>query len=209
MVWECGSSGDDVVGSVYAATHAALQVLQRWLAGGQAGTLVVLTHGAVGLPGEDVSDLAAAAVWGLVRSAQAEHPGRIVLIDTDTAVDAAALAAAGEPQLLVRAGAVHAARLAPAPPLLELPAGEPAWRLAIGGGGTLEDLVIAALPAGTSTAAGGAGAGGGGSGRGQFPGCGGGVGDVSRARPRCWVQKAPGWSSRPVLRSLVWPLVTR
>ena len=78
---------------------------------------------AVGWPGEDVSDLAAAAVWGLVRSAQAENPGRIVLIDTDAAVDAAVLAGVGEPQLLVRGGAVHAARLSPAPPLLALPAG--------------------------------------------------------------------------------------
>ena len=67
------------------------------------------------LSGETVSDLAAAAVWGLVRSAQAENPGRIVLIDADTAVDAAELVATGEPQLLVRAGGVHAARLAPAP----------------------------------------------------------------------------------------------
>ena len=69
-----------------------------------------------------------------------------MLIDTDTAVDAAALAAVGELQLLVRAGVVHAARLAPAPPLLELPAGQPAWQLAAGGGGTLEDLVIQPCP---------------------------------------------------------------
>jgi 4-hydroxyphenylalkanoate synthase len=146
VVWECGSADEDVVGSVYRATHAALQVLQRWLAADRAGTLVVLTHRAVGLPGEDVSDLAAAAVWGLVRSAQAEQPGRIVLIDTDTAVDAGALAAAGEPQLLVRAGRVHAARLAPAPPLLALPAGESAWWLAAGDGGTLDDLLIRPYP---------------------------------------------------------------
>jgi 4-hydroxyphenylalkanoate synthase len=146
VVWQCESAGDDVVGSVYTATHTALQVLQRWLAGSQTDTLVVLTQGAAGLPGEDVSDLAAAAVWGLVRSAQAENPGRIVLIDTDTEVDAAVLAAAGEPQLLVRAGAVHAARLAPASPLLALPAQTPAWRLATGGGGTLEDLVVQPCP---------------------------------------------------------------
>jgi 4-hydroxyphenylalkanoate synthase len=146
VVWQHGSAGEDVVGSAHSATHAALQVLQRWLAGSEIGTLVVLTHGAVGLPGEDVSDLAAAAVWGLVRSAQAEHPGRIVLIDADAAVDAAVLAATGEPQLLVRAGAVHAARLAPAPPLLAVPAEEPAWRLSAGGGGTLEGLVIRPCP---------------------------------------------------------------
>jgi 4-hydroxyphenylalkanoate synthase len=142
VVWECDSSDADAVGSAYSATHAALQVLQRWLSADRAGKLVVLTRGAVGLAGEDVSDLAAAAVWGLVRSAQGEHPGRIVLIDTDTAVDAAVLAAAGETQLLVRGDAVYAARLAPVPPLLALPAGGSAWRLAAGGGGTLDDLVI-------------------------------------------------------------------
>ena len=69
-----------------------------------------------------------------------------MLIDTDAAVDAAALAGAGELQLLVRAGVVHAARLAPAPPLLELPAGRPAWQLAVAGGGTLEDLLIEPCP---------------------------------------------------------------
>ncbi|BCI89845.1 hypothetical protein NIIDMKKI_50510 [Mycobacterium kansasii] len=145
VVWECGSVGADAVGSTYAATHAGLQVLQSWLGTDRAGTLVVLTRGAVGLPGEDVSDLAAAAVWGLVRSAQAEQPGRIVLVDADAPVDAVALAAVGEPQLVVRGGVVHNARLAPAPPLLALPA-EEAWRLAAGGGGTLEDLVIEPCP---------------------------------------------------------------
>ena len=39
--------------------------------------------------GEGVTDLAGAAVWGLVRSAQAEHPGRVVLVDSDGSVDVA------------------------------------------------------------------------------------------------------------------------
>ena len=89
-MWWCGSRAlplTGVVGSVYAATHAALEVLQSWLAGDGSGVLVVLTHGAVGLAGEDVTDLAGAAVWGLVRSAQAEHPGRVVLVDSDGSVD--------------------------------------------------------------------------------------------------------------------------
>ncbi|WP_428342908.1 SDR family NAD(P)-dependent oxidoreductase [Mycobacterium sp.] len=145
VVWECATTHDDLVGSVHAATRTALQVLQRWLAG-HAGTLVVLTHGAVGLSGEDVSDLAAAAVWGLVRSAQAEHPGRIVLVDSDSAIDVAVLVAAEEPQLLVRAGVTSVARLTPVPRLLELPARQPVWQLATGGGGTLEDLVIQPCP---------------------------------------------------------------
>lgn len=70
--------------------------------------------GVAGEPGEDITDLAGAAVWGLVRSAQTEHPGRIVLVDTDAALDDAAMAAvlaAGEPQVLWRGGQVYTARV--------------------------------------------------------------------------------------------------
>ena len=43
-----------------------------------------LPHRGRRLPGPAESpDLAAAAVWGLVRSAQSEHPGRFVLLDSD------------------------------------------------------------------------------------------------------------------------------
>ncbi len=146
VVWEPSSATHGVVGSVYAATHEVLGVLQSWLAGDGSGILVVLTHGAVGLAGEEVTDLAGAAVWGLVRSAQAEHPGRVVLVDSDGSLDAGTVIGCGEPQLVVRSGVVHAARLAPmgAGAVLELPAD--GWQLAAGGGGTLEDVVVA--PAG-------------------------------------------------------------
>ncbi|MQY09719.1 type I polyketide synthase [Actinomadura macrotermitis] len=105
-----------------ADVFAALDAVQAWLSDGRfaAATLVVATSGAMALPGEDVTDPAGAAVWGLVRSAQSEEPGRIVLADLDD--DPAALAAAlgsGEPQVVVRAGTVHAPRLArvrPGPP---------------------------------------------------------------------------------------------
>ena len=64
------------------------------------------------------------------------NPGQTVLIDADAAVDAAALAAVGEPQLLVRAPALRMRHDRPRPlPPLVLPAGESAWRLATGGGG--------------------------------------------------------------------------
>ncbi|WP_043468037.1 type I polyketide synthase, partial [Kitasatospora sp. MBT66] len=60
-------------------------------------------------------DLTAAPVWGLVRSAQSENPGRIVLVDTDgTDASEAALAAAvagGEPQLALREGRARVPRL--------------------------------------------------------------------------------------------------
>ncbi len=148
VVWEPGSGADGVLRCAYAATHEVLGVLQSWLAGAGAGVLVVLTRGAAGLAGEDVTDLAGAAVWGLVRSAQAEHPGRVVLVDSDGSLDVAELIGCGEPQLVVRSGVPHAARLAAvgAGAVLELPAG--GWRLAAGGGGTLEDVVVApAAPA--------------------------------------------------------------
>ncbi|MGH3880716.1 MAG: SDR family NAD(P)-dependent oxidoreductase, partial [Actinophytocola sp.] len=95
-----------VVDRVHVSTASVLEHLQGWLTGEDARPLVFVTRGAIG-----GTDPAAAAVWGLVRSAQAEHPGRFVLVDTDddTLVDAAV--ATGEPQLLIRDGEVRAARL--------------------------------------------------------------------------------------------------
>ncbi len=119
VVWEWASE-PDVVGAVHAGTHQALAMLQAWLASERfaRSTLMVVTRGAACLPGEVATDVAASAVWGLMRSAQAENPGRIVLVDTDAEgdVDVAGLLAADEPQLVVRGGAVHAARLARAAP---------------------------------------------------------------------------------------------
>ncbi|MDQ7806835.1 SDR family NAD(P)-dependent oxidoreductase [Amycolatopsis sp. A133] len=100
-------------GSVREVTAAVLERLQEELAGDE--LLVVATSGAVSVGGEDVTDLAAAAVTGLVRSAQAENPGRFVLVDADADVDADAVPAElplGEPQLALRAGKWHVPRLA-------------------------------------------------------------------------------------------------
>ncbi|MGO9509513.1 MAG: beta-ketoacyl synthase N-terminal-like domain-containing protein, partial [Mycobacterium sp.] len=141
-VWEPGATGAGVVGSVYAATHQALAELQAWLAGEASGVLAIVTRGAVAVDDSDVTDLAGAAVWGLARSAQAEHPGRVVLVDTDGSLLVEAVIGCGEPQLVVRAGVAYGARLTPASPrpVLELPAGP--WRLTAGGAGTLDDVVV-------------------------------------------------------------------
>ena len=146
VVWEPTAANGDVVASVHAATTAALGVLQSWLAGDQSGVLVVLTGGAVACVGEDVTDLAAAAVWGLVRSAQAEHPDRVVLIDSDGSIDVGSVIGCGEPQLVIRHGVAYGARLVPAGAgsALTLPSG--GWRVAVGGGGTLEDLRVGPCP---------------------------------------------------------------
>ncbi|UMP03507.1 type I polyketide synthase [Amycolatopsis sp. EV170708-02-1] len=113
-----GGTGD-LAAEARAVTGQALELVQRWLADDRLAesTLVFRTRGAVltgtGDPGQD---LAAATVWGLLRTAQTEHPGRFVLLDIDEhPASAAALPAAlatGEPQLAIRAGEIHAPRLA-------------------------------------------------------------------------------------------------
>ncbi|MEV6908285.1 SDR family NAD(P)-dependent oxidoreductase [Amycolatopsis sp. NPDC051071] len=102
------------------AARQALLLVQERLAGADETPLVLITRGAVATrPGEDVTDLANAPVWGLVHSAQNEHPGRFVLVDTDTAdVSAstlAAIVASGEPRLALRGGVASVPRLARAP----------------------------------------------------------------------------------------------
>ncbi|HEY0935802.1 MAG TPA: SDR family oxidoreductase, partial [Trebonia sp.] len=97
-----------------AAAELTLRLLQRWLASESlAGTrLVVVTGGGIAVGGE-APDVAVAPVWGLVRSAQSEHPGRFVLVDVDDGdPDWGLLAASGEPQLAVRAGRMLAPSLA-------------------------------------------------------------------------------------------------
>ncbi|MFE7568626.1 type I polyketide synthase [Streptomyces sp. NPDC057539] len=100
------------------ATHRALALVRGWLADDRLGSarLVFVTAGAVSAGAdEDVPDLANAPVWGLVRAAQAEHPGRFVLVDVDgSAASVHALpsaVAAGEPQLALRAGESFVPRL--------------------------------------------------------------------------------------------------
>ncbi|MGW3993307.1 acyltransferase domain-containing protein [Amycolatopsis sp. NPDC004772] len=98
--------------SPLAATSRVLEKLQTWLTEPEAERLVVVTRGAVPAGDTPVTDPAAAAVWGLVRSAQAENPDRIVLLDTDGEVPLGAVLATGEPQVAVRGAALHVPRLA-------------------------------------------------------------------------------------------------
>ncbi|WP_371268702.1 SDR family NAD(P)-dependent oxidoreductase, partial [Streptomyces atratus] len=108
-------SGTDVVAGVHERVSDVLNQLQDWLGADHddRARLVVVTRGAVAAGGSEVADLAAAAVWGLVRSAQSEHPHRIGLVDTDGSVEGYGfLAALGEQQAAVRAGEVYVPRLA-------------------------------------------------------------------------------------------------
>ena len=110
-------------------------------------TLVVVTRGAMTTgPADPVADPAAATVWGLVRSAQAEHPGRIALVDLDAdgrTGDVLGAAGTGEPQTAVRGGEVLAPRLGRAPRAdVPAPAFDPAKTVLVTGGtGALGALV--------------------------------------------------------------------
>ncbi|MFD9075412.1 type I polyketide synthase, partial [Streptomyces lasiicapitis] len=101
--------GGPTVGASRAA-HAALGLAQTWLADERfAGSrLAVLTERAVAVTADERPDLTGTPVWGLIRSAQTENPGRFALIDTDgrpgsadTLIDAIA---SGDAQLAVRGG---------------------------------------------------------------------------------------------------------
>ncbi|MFD4791185.1 SDR family NAD(P)-dependent oxidoreductase, partial [Streptomyces sp. NPDC058459] len=97
-----------------------LSVLREWSAeDGEEfrSTLTVVTEHALSVRESDpVSGFAEAALWGLVRTAQGEHPGRFVLVDTDGSESSTAalgrVLATGEPQLALREGSVSVPRLA-------------------------------------------------------------------------------------------------
>ncbi|MGN9847562.1 SpnB-like Rossmann fold domain-containing protein, partial [Nonomuraea sp. H19] len=108
--------------------------------------------GALGAGGVDAA-LIGAAVSGLVRSAQAENPGRIVLVDVDGAAEsltvlASLLGVEEEPQVAVRAGRVLVPRLARADFSgdLVVPEGADAWRLDSPGKGSIDGLDVVAAP---------------------------------------------------------------
>nr|WP_020659282.1 type I polyketide synthase [Amycolatopsis benzoatilytica] len=152
-----GAGGVGGPAEVHALTAWALRRIQDFLAEERfaQSRMIVLTRGAVADDGEDVSDLAAAAVWGLVRSAQTENPGRFLLADLDhdeASVDAvpalAGLFADGESQVVVRGGLVRAgrlARLADGDGLLP-PAGDTPWRLGSSQPGSLDNLALLPSP---------------------------------------------------------------
>ncbi|MFD4322939.1 SDR family NAD(P)-dependent oxidoreductase, partial [Streptomyces sp. NPDC058548] len=149
----------DVPATVHALTARVLDLVQNWLAEERfaASRLVFVTRGAIRTGSGPLHDLAGGAAWGLVRSANSEHPGRFALLDVERDEDVtAALArlaeplAAGEAQFLVRDGELlvgRLARLATGQSLLP-PVGVP-WRVertdGTGTGGT-DGLWLAPWP---------------------------------------------------------------
>ncbi|WP_369226896.1 type I polyketide synthase [Streptomyces sp. R39] len=147
--------GPDLLGMVERADARVLDWIQRFLAAERlaGSTLVVLTRLALDTGGgERTESLAGASVWGLIRSAQTEHPGRFRLVDIDDAKESwAGLPVAltlGEDQLALRNGTYLAPRMTPAAPgdnRIEPPAAG-AHRLGILRKGTLENLTWVPCP---------------------------------------------------------------
>jgi acyl transferase domain-containing protein len=115
---EEGVAGMVAAEKVRRGARSALTALQECLTEEllSGARVAVVTREAVAAGvGEGVVDLAGGAVWGLVRSAQSEHPERLSLVDLDGA-EASWRALPGaltraEPQLAIRAGAALTARL--------------------------------------------------------------------------------------------------
>ncbi|MFI9810066.1 SDR family NAD(P)-dependent oxidoreductase [Streptomyces sp. NPDC052301] len=108
------TAGADPAATAYALALRALALARTRLAG--SGRLVVVTRGAA----DEAPDLPAATVWGLLRAAQAEYPGRLTLVDVDGGPESLRLVpaavATGEPQLSIRKGRFGIPRLTAADP---------------------------------------------------------------------------------------------
>ncbi|MBZ6184349.1 SDR family NAD(P)-dependent oxidoreductase, partial [Streptomyces olivaceus] len=115
LVWTVGDRHDDTVTAAHDHTATALATARALLLDERlAGTrLLAVTEGAAGP--NPATGVAAATVWGFLRTAHTETPGRFLLADTDR--DPASLrllpavAASDEPQVALRAGRAHAPRL--------------------------------------------------------------------------------------------------
>ncbi|MDX3234007.1 type I polyketide synthase, partial [Streptomyces sp. ME19-01-6] len=168
VVAVCPEFPGDTPDATRTATGWALETVRAWLGDDRpdGARLVLVTRNAVSVDGR-APDLPQAAVQGLVRSAQSEHPDRIVQLDLDldadpgTESDSDAAAAgliravltargADEPELVLRDGVVYAPRLtrAAAPGDAAAPAWDPHGTVLITGGtGTLGGAVARHLAA--------------------------------------------------------------
>ncbi|WKX71573.1 type I polyketide synthase [Streptomyces sp. XD-27] len=149
------TAGTDPLAEVTDADTRVLDCVQRFLAEERlsGSTLVVLTRLALDTGGgESVESLPGASVWGLIRSAQTEHPGRFRLVDIDDDETSWAcfpdVLTLGDEQLALRGGTYLIPRMAPAAPadhqIEPPPTG--AHRLGIPVKGTLENLTWVPCP---------------------------------------------------------------
>ncbi|MFF3605096.1 type I polyketide synthase [Streptomyces sp. NPDC002463] len=147
-----GETAEGTTSGTAPAVHRALALLQAWLADDRLADsrLVLVTRDAVATTPDADADPDTAAVWGLARSAQTENPGRVGLLDVETAQDCrtALPLIVTEPQLAVRDGAPFVPRLGPvtAAGALVPPADTAAWRMVVRERGTLDHLALEPFP---------------------------------------------------------------
>ncbi|MDQ1041744.1 acyl transferase domain-containing protein [Streptomyces sp. V3I8] len=120
VLYDCPAPTAGLLDAVHTTSRDVLGRVQEWLGEERFADarLVVVTRNAVHAREDEVADLVQAPVWGLVRAAQAEHPGRFVLVDTDGTPESlkslAGVVASGETEAAIRAGEVLVPRLAKA-----------------------------------------------------------------------------------------------
>ncbi len=108
----------DLPYSVREGLYGALDLVQGWVGDERfAGSrLLFVTGGVFAGSGIDENAVVAAPLWGLVRSAQTEHPGRFAIVDVNGERPrwelVAAAIEAGESQVAVRDGEAFVPRLA-------------------------------------------------------------------------------------------------
>ncbi|MFC5291161.1 type I polyketide synthase [Actinokineospora guangxiensis] len=144
VTWLKSPVADDVPSAARALAAEVLDQAKRWADSGQ--RRIVVTRLAVSVGEGDEPDVAQAPVWGLLRSAQTEHPDTVVLVDVDDDAASAALVETigfAEPQVAVRRGVAYVPRLAQASAAAE--AAQPDWSagtvLLTGAGGALGSLL--------------------------------------------------------------------
>ena len=150
------AGGEAVLAATHAGAERALSELQAILSDARLNETAVawLTWGAVATGPEDgAAGLSRAPLWGLVRSARAEHPERrLQLVDVDGALCEAVLlakllSAVAEPELALRHGSAVAPRLVRAGSgTLGVPAGVEDYRVAVTDPGRLDGVSVVAAP---------------------------------------------------------------
>ncbi|WP_433789717.1 type I polyketide synthase [Actinoplanes sp. CA-252034] len=148
VVLDFASTAEATPETVRAETARLLTVLQHNLHD-HSKHLVVRTDGALAVLGTDtVPGVVSGALWGLVRSAQSEHPGRLTIVDAPDDSRLADIVAAGHPQAAVRDGRILVPRVARQEPSdRELPDLTGGTVVVTGATGTLGRLVAAHLVA--------------------------------------------------------------
>ncbi|MFK4106887.1 type I polyketide synthase, partial [Streptomyces sp. NPDC019531] len=114
ILYECPAEAadDGPLAAARSTAYDTLSVVQQWLAQDRFADarLIVTTRNAAHTePGTEL-DLGQYPVWGLLRAAQAENPGRFQLIDLDDAPESRALlpaaVASGEPEAAIHHGRI-------------------------------------------------------------------------------------------------------